>query len=174
MDATHPNAYRMGPESALYGFFGACFAALGVFGAIELGAADFVPFGLLRLAGAGSIAAFLGLRMARLGVFVKEEGIKVRNPFKTKMVRWSDIRGFTLHRTLLGDFGRVELHTGEAVRLWGIQPRVRVSGTRDRRAQAAIVSLNQQLHIVRVHGSLRGREQQAAQLQHGAPSAERT
>jgi PH (Pleckstrin Homology) domain-containing protein len=174
MDATRPNTYRMGPESALYAFFGVCFAVLGLLGAIEVGAADFVPFGLLRLAGAGSIAAFLGLRMARLEVFVEEDGIRARNPFTTKVVPWSDIRGFTLHRTLLGDFGIAELHTGETVRLWGIQPRSRVAGARDRRAEMAVVSLNQQLHLVRVHGSLHSREQNAAQLQAGAPSAERT
>jgi hypothetical protein len=174
MDATRPNAYRMGPESALYAFFGLCFAALGVFGALELGPAEFVPFGLLRLAGAGSIAAFLGLRMARLGVFVQEDGVKARNPFVTRKIRWKEIRGFTLDRTLFGDFAVAELHTGRTIRLWGIQPRSRVAGGRDRRAEAAVVSLNQQLHFVRVHGSLRGREQHAAQLQRRAPSAERT
>jgi hypothetical protein len=164
----------MRPESVLYAFFGVCFAALGVFGAIELGAADFIPFGLLRLAGAGSIAAFLGLRMARLSVLVEENGIKVRNPFVTKKVPWRAIRGFTLRRTRFGDFGIAELHSGEAVRLWGIQPRNPVAGARDRRAERAIVSLNQQLHEIRVRGSLRDREQHAAQLQHSEPSTERS
>lgn len=173
MEATRPSVYRMRPESALYAFFGVCFAALGVFGAMELGAAEFIPFGLVRLAGAGSIGAFLGLRMARLGVFVEENGIRVRNPFVTKKVPWRSIRGFTLDRTRFGDFGIAELHTGEAVRLWGIQPRSPVAGARDRRAERAIVSLNQELHEVRLRGSLRGREQHAAPL-HTDPSAERT
>jgi hypothetical protein len=128
----------------------------------------------MRLAGAGLCAAFLGLRMARVGVFVEEEGIRVRNPFVTKTVPWRAIRGFTLDRTLFGDFGIAELHSGKAIRLWGIQPRNRVAGARDHRAARAIVELNQQLHLVRAHGSLRGRERHPAQLQHHAASPERT
>ena len=131
-----------------------------------------VPFGLLRLAGAWSMAAFLGFRMARLGVFVEEDGIRVRNPLKTKSIPWSEVRGFVLSRSLLGEFGIAELHNGRSIRLWGIQSRSRVASPRDRRAELAIGSLNLELQVARGHGSLRSeRGTRTAHLQPGAPSA---
>jgi hypothetical protein len=165
MDAKKPNAYRMRPESAVYAVFSLCFVALGVFGALELSTSDFLPFGLLRLAGAWAIAAFLGLRMARLGVYVEENGIRVRNPFRTRRVPWNRVRGFVLRRSLLGEFGVAELHDGSRLRLWGIQPRSRVAAPRDRRAELAVVSLNRELQFARGHGAMLGeRGERTAQM----------
>jgi hypothetical protein len=174
MDASTPKAFRMRPESAVYAFFCLCFIALGVW-AIESASAGVVPFGVLRVAVAWGIAAFLGLRMARLGVFIEANGIRVRNPLRTRRLPWTDIRGFTLSRSVLGEFGVVELHRGEAVRLWGIQPRKRVHVRRDRRAESAIGALNRELQLARAHGSSQSEQRQrAAQLAQGEPSAERT
>ena len=176
MDALRPNAYRMRPESAVYAFFSLCFVALGLFGVIEqtsdLFPAGVLPSGLLSLAVAWSAAAFLGLRMARLAVYVEDGGIRVRNPLGTKRIPWSEVRGFLLHRSRLGEFGTAELHDGRSVRLWGIQPRSPVGG-RDRRAELAIGRLNSELQAARGAGtSLRERNPRSAQVASGAPSAE--
>jgi hypothetical protein len=172
MDAHRPNVYRMRPESAVYAFFSLCFVALGLFGAIEQ-ASDPFPFGLLSLAVAWSAAAFLGFRMARLAVYVEDGGIRVRNPLATKQIPWSEVRGFLLHRSLLGEFGTAELHDGGSVRLWGIQPRSPVASGGDRRAELAVGRLNSELQAARRAGpSLRERSPHSAQVAPGTPSAE--
>ena len=175
MDASKPFAFRMRPESAVYAFCAVCFTALGVYGATELPPADFLPFGLLRLAVAWSTAAFLGLRMARLGVLVEQNGIRVRNPLWTRRIPWSDVRGFVLRRSKLGEFGVAELHNGGAIRLWGIQPRSRVASPRDRRAELAVGSLNHELQVARGRGASPNEQgQRTSQLTQGEPSTERT
>lgn len=172
MDALRPNAYRMRPESAVYVFFSLCFVALGLFGAIEQ-ASDLFPSGLLSLAIPWSAAAFLGLRMARLAVHVEDGGIRVRNPVATKRIPWSEVRGFLLRPSPLGEFGTAELHDGRCVRLWGIQPRSRVASGGDRRAELAIGRLNSELQAARGAGpSLKERSPRSAHVAHSTPSAE--
>ena len=171
MDAARPNAYRLRPESVVYAFFSLCFLAVGLFGAI--GPADLFPSGLLTLVIAWSAAAFLGLRMARLAVHVEDGGVRVRNPAGTRWIPWSEVRGFLITRSPLGEFGTAELHDGSSVRLWGIQPRSRLASRRDRRAELAIGRLNSELQAARGAGpSLRTQTPRPAHMAHGAPSAE--
>jgi Bacterial PH domain len=160
----------MGPESNLYGVFAVCLAVLGIAWAIESEAAGQL-LGLLRLGGAWALAAFLGLRMARLGVFIEHDGIRVRNPVHTLTIPWRAVRGFTLGRSMIGDFGIAELHDGRHVRLWAIQPATRVSPKRDRRAELAIGTLNVELQEARARGSLPARrDHPAGQVRHVAPA----
>jgi PH (Pleckstrin Homology) domain-containing protein len=175
VDATRPRSFKLGPESIVYAVFAGIFALLGIVWAVESETAGHLRLGLLMLAGAWSVAAFLGLRMARLGVFIDAEGIRVRNPFSTLTIPWRAIRGFTLTRSLIGDFGIAELHNGRHVRLWAIQPGSRVTSMRDRRAQLAIGTLNVELQDARARGSSPvRRDQRAPQMPQGAPTAERT
>jgi hypothetical protein len=165
----------MGPESILYAVFAVGFLALGVLWAVESEGAGQLELGLLRLGGAWLLAAFLGLRMARLGVVIEAEGIRVRNPLSTMTIPWRAVRGFMLMRSAMGDFGVAELYNGRCVRLWAIQPASPVTSKRDRRAELAIGTLNVELQDARARGSSPARRgQRAAQVPHVEPSAERT
>jgi hypothetical protein len=161
----------MGPESTLYAVFAVGFVLLGIGWAIESEAAGQLRLGLLTLAGAWALAAFLGLRMARLGVFIQAEGIRIRNPLSTLTIPWRAVRGFTLGRSMIGDFGVAELHDGRNIRLWAIQPATRVTSKRDRRAELAIGTLNVELQEARARGSMPARrDQRATQVPHVAPA----
>jgi hypothetical protein len=165
----------MRPESIVYLVFAGCFVAFGVGAAIQSEAAGSPYLGLLWLGATWSIAAFLGLRMARLDVIVEADGIRVRNPLKSEAVSWQDIRGFTLSRFAVGEFGIAELHDGRSIRLWGIQRGNRVTSPSGRRAELVIGTLNRELQAARGRGSLhRGRDERGARITRGAPSAERT
>jgi hypothetical protein len=165
----------MRAESIFFAGAAVCLACLGIVAAIASEAGGDLHVGIGRLAVAWSLAAFLGLRMARLGVFVEADGVRVRNPLRTRTVPWKAVRGFTLTRSRLGDFGIAELHDGRRIRLWAIQPRNRVGAGRDRRAELAIGSLNNELQDARVRGaSDAGRAQPTVPLPQSAPSAERT
>ena len=145
----------MGPESIFYAVFAAGFVVLGVVWAVESQSGGHLGLGLLRLAGAWLLAAFLGLRMARLGVHITDDGIRVRNPLSTLSIPWRAIRGFTLARSVTGEFGVAELHSGRHVRLWAIQPANRVTSRRDRRAELAVGTLNVELQASRARPSHR-------------------
>jgi hypothetical protein len=145
----------MGPESVFYAVFAAGFVVLGVVWALDSQSAGALRLGLLRLAGAWLLAAFLGLRMARLGVRIEDDGIRVRNPLSTLSIPWRAVRGFTLARSVIGEFGIAELHNGRNIRLWGIQPANRMTSRRDRRAELAIGTLNVELQAARARPSHR-------------------
>ena len=177
MGAARPDSFKMGPESIFYAVFAAGFVVLGIVWAVESESAGHLGLGLLRLAGAWLLAAFLGLRMARLGVHITDDGIRVRNPLSTPSIPWRAIRGFTLARSVIGEFGVAELHSGRHVRLWGIQPANRMTSRRDRRAELAVGTLNVELQAARARPSHRraaagGRASvptAAASSQDGAP-----
>ena len=143
----------MGPESIFYAVFAAGFVVLGVLWAVESESAGQLGPGLLRLGGACFVAAFLGLRMARLGVDIEDEGIRVRNPLSTLSIPWRAVRGFTLARSVIGELGVAELHDGRNIRLWAIQPATRMTSRRDRRAELAIGTLNVELQAARARPS---------------------
>jgi hypothetical protein len=143
----------MRPESVFYAVFAAGFAVLGVVWAVQSESAGQLWPGLLRLGGAWLLAGFLGFRMARLGVLIESEGIRVRNPLTTLSIPWRGVRGFTFARSVVGEFGVAELHDGRKVRLWAIQPATRVRSRRDRRAELAIGTLNVELQAARARPS---------------------
>jgi hypothetical protein len=147
----------MSLESAVYAVISACVLVFGVAEAVTAAADGSWGLGLLELAITISVAGFLALRMARLGVFVEPDGIRVRNPLKTSTISWRDVRGITLHRSAIGEFGIVDLHDGRRIRLWGIQPRNRIKPARDRRAELAIGRLNRELQAARSAVPLQGR-----------------
>jgi Bacterial PH domain len=151
MEQQGGHAYRMRRESVVFGLVGLCFVVLGVGGALSA-SGDLLGLGLVRLIAAWTVAAFFVLRMARLGVFVERDGIRVRNPLKTVSIPWSQVRGFALRRSALGEFGIADLHGGRRVRLWGIQPRAGFTSSRDRRAELAIGHLNRDLQRARGSG----------------------
>jgi len=145
----------MGPESIFCAVFAAGFVVLGIVWAAESESAGHLGLGLLRLAGAWLLAAFLGLRMARLGVHITDDGIRVRNPLSTLSIPWRAVRGFTLARSVIGGFGVAELHSGRHVRLWAIQPANRMMSRRGRRAELAVGTLNVELQAFRARPSHR-------------------
>lgn len=149
LSVTRPNAYRLRRESLVYAIFGGCFLLLGAGGGIDAASDGRLGPGLLRLGAAWSMAVFFAFRMARMGVFVEEDGILVRNPLKTERVAWAQIRGFSLRRAAFGEFGVAELHDGRRIRLWAIQPGTRITFPRDRRAELAIGGLNRELEAAR-------------------------
>jgi hypothetical protein len=146
---SRPSSYRLRRESLAYACFGACFMLLGAGGGIDSASAGSLGSGLLRLGAAWPLATFFAFRMARVGVFVEQDGIRVRNPLKTEKLPWTCVRGFTLRRSPIGEFGVVELHDGRRIRLWAIQPASRMPFASDRRAELAIGGLNRELEAAR-------------------------
>jgi hypothetical protein len=166
--AARPDSFKMGPESSLCAVFAAGFVVLGVVWAIDSESAGHLGPGLLRLGGSWLLAAFLGLRMARLAVRIEDDGIRVRNPLRTLSIPWRAVRGFTLARSVIGASGVAELHDGRNVRLWAIQPATGVTWKRDRRAELAIGALNVELQAARARPS---RLRSAAGGRASAPTA---
>ena len=53
-----------------------------------------------------AFAALIGLRLARLGAYPRERGVKVLNTYSTHFIPWADIGSFSLKSRLW--FGRTE------------------------------------------------------------------
>jgi hypothetical protein len=105
--------------------------------------------GLSRVLGIGTelaIGCILLFRFARLGVRPEEEGIIIRNPFRTSRLPWDRIRRFELRSAgLLGETGYVQLQDGKGVRIWGIFPPNRAFRPSNRDAEGLIEELNRHL-----------------------------
>jgi hypothetical protein len=67
-------------------------------------------------------AAWLGLRASRCGVFVEEDGLRVRNAFSTVRLEWSEIARFELSSYGACTIKRVH---GSSVGMFAIQQTAR-------------------------------------------------
>jgi hypothetical protein len=101
--------------------------------------------------GAGvGLGWFLVGRVALAGVQVQEDGLLVRNPFGHRVVRWDEIDTITLGRyVLFSNMGRVRLHDGTKVPLFGIQHTESIFNSGDRQAHEILDSLNLALEASR-------------------------
>jgi hypothetical protein len=101
--------------------------------------------------GAGvGLGWFLVGRVALAGVQVREDGLLVRNPFGHRVVRWDEIDTITLGRyVLFSNMGRVRLHDGTKVPLFGIQHTESIFNSGDRQAHEILDSLNLALEASR-------------------------
>ena len=96
-----------------------------------------------------AISAFCLWRLARAGVFVGEEGIRVLNPFYTVEIPWKRVRRFDLRRHKgFPALGFVDLLDGDPVQVWGIQARSR-NPAATRQAQEVVDALNARLAEMR-------------------------
>lgn len=108
-----------------------------------------------------SIMAILGvsffvasLRLARCGVWVDEQGIRILNPLRTTHLSWSPVKAFSLrpYRAVFKT-GYVDLTDGTAIHIWGIQPPNEITRPRNRSAQRLIEELNLRLEQARLTDS---------------------
>jgi hypothetical protein len=92
-----------------------------------------------------AISLFVFFRLARAGVYVDDDGIRVVNPFTTVEVPWAHLIRFTARSQggfpLIGFAQRVD---GTEVQLWGVQARGNSSGAK-RVVEELIAQLNQRL-----------------------------
>lgn len=80
------------------------------------------------------------------GVYVRESGVVVVNPFGVSSLRWEEIERFSLDESVVfveGPIGRVHRRGGGSITIWGIRPFSDPYGIRQ--AQEAIAFLNQTL-----------------------------
>ena len=99
----------------------------------------------LLVLGLAAWLAFAGL-FGGAGVYVRESGVVVVNPFRVSSLRWSEIERFSLDesvRFVEGPIGRVHRRGGGSTILWGIRPPGDPYGKRQ--GQEAIAFLNQTL-----------------------------
>ncbi len=81
-----------------------------------------VGLGLPLLAGIELLQVPFWVRLSTLHVEVRDDGVRVKNPFSTRLYRWTDIQAFGLfQRGLRIRCGYVDLRTGERVSLWSIE-----------------------------------------------------
>jgi hypothetical protein len=111
----------------------------------RIGSASWYFYPLLVL-GLTVWLAFVGHALT-LGVYVRESGVVVVNPFHVSSLRWDEIERFSLDddprlRSLGLNFGRVHRRGGGLTRILGIRP---FDSYSRRQAQEAITFLNQTL-----------------------------
>lgn len=107
-----------------------------------LSTAQRIGFSLAAVA----IGSFLIFRLARCGAYATDAGIRVVNPFRTRFVPWTDIRGFSVRRAgYFPGVGNVDLNDGTSVRIWGIQIPNPLTRPNNASAQRLIASLNRLL-----------------------------
>jgi hypothetical protein len=102
----------------------------------------FYPLLALGLAAWLAVAALIG----GAGVYVRDSGVVVVNPFGVSSLRWQEIERFSLDERLIfvrGPIGRVHRRGGGSNLIWGIRPFRDPYGKRQ--AQEAIAFLNQTL-----------------------------
>jgi Bacterial PH domain len=102
----------------------------------------FYPLLVLGLAAWLGFAALIG----GAGVYVRESGVVVVNPFRVSSLRWDEIERFSLDESpkfVRGLIGRVHCRGGGSTILWGIRPFGDPYGKRQ--AQEAVAFLNQTL-----------------------------
>lgn len=93
-----------------------------------------------------SFGLFLIFRLARSGVFVYRDGLRVLNPISSRSIPWGGVRTFRLDAWgLFPRMGFVELTDGSAYHLWGIQAPNPAFRPRNRSADRLITELNQLL-----------------------------
>jgi hypothetical protein len=100
----------------------------------------------LLVLGLAAWLAFVGL-LGGAGVYVRESGVVVVNPFGVASLRWGEIERFSLDddpswRSLALNFGRLHRRGGGSTMILGIRPFDPYSR---RQAQEAIAFLNQTL-----------------------------
>ena len=86
---------------------------------VAVNGGGWVPVGVV-----GALSLFCLLRLARAGVYAKEDGIRVLNPLRTVRVPWDHVLRFTLkpHKGFPA-LGFVELIDGREIQIWGVQAR---------------------------------------------------
>jgi hypothetical protein len=91
------------------------------------------------------ISVFVYLRLARAGVYARDGGIRVVNPFSSVDVPWSHLVRFTARPQggfpLMGFAQRVD---GTEVKLWGVQARSG-SAAAKRVVEEVVAQLNERL-----------------------------
>ena len=93
----------------------------------------------------GLMSTFVIGRLARSGVFVRHDGIRILNPFRTVEIPWEHMTRFTArpHKgfPMMGFAQRID---GTEVELWGVQSRGTSSGSK-RIVEELVDQLNQEL-----------------------------
>ena len=93
----------------------------------------------------GVLSLFCLLRLARAGVYVKGDGIRVLNPLRTVRVPWEHVLRFTLKPNRgFPAVGFVELIDGREIQIWGIQARSG-SAAAKRIPEEVVARLNERL-----------------------------
>ena len=88
----------------------------------------------------------LCIRFGFSGVIVEGDGVRVRNPLRTRYFPWAEIRRFSMRTIpLLGENGQVEMNDGRRILLWGIAPPNRATFPYSRTAEQMLDELNSQL-----------------------------
>ena len=103
----------------------------------------------------GAMSAFVLLRLARAGVWIREEGIRILNPFGSEEIPWEHMTRFTArpHKgfPMMGFAQRID---GTEVELWGVQSRGTSSGSK-RIVEELVDQLNEELARARTRERLR-------------------
>ena len=141
---------------AILAFCGAVFfAVIGIVAAAS-DLRDQVVVGVFDLVFCGGLAWFFAFRYARAGVWVTKEGVRIRNPFRTVSLRWSEIDRFSAHPSgIWPKIGVARLENGAEVRIFAITGRAHDSG-----ADNLVDALNGHLADVRARGRDTSRDRQ--------------
>ncbi len=93
----------------------------------------------------GALSLFCLLRLARAGVYAREDEIRVLNPLRTVRVPWDHVLRFTLKPNRgFPAVGFVELIDGREIQIWGIQARS-ASVAAKRTPEEVVEQLNERL-----------------------------
>jgi len=92
-----------------------------------------------------ALSVFCLTRLARSGVFVDDDGVKIVNPLRTDRIRWEDLHRFHLrpHKGFRA-LGFAQRLDGTEVQIWGIQARTSAPAA-VRVPQGLIDELNERL-----------------------------
>ncbi len=90
-----------------------------------------------------SVIAWVGWRTATAGVGVEDDGVVVRNVLRSRYLKWDEIARFVVLPYGAYSMGYVELRSGQKLRAWGIQGRVRDLFPNSTWATAPIDELNE-------------------------------
>jgi len=143
--------FRSREQSVVIALFGGIGSVLAVAEAITIDDPDVTrPERVAWIIGGLALGAFCLLRGARAGVYVLPEGIRIVNPFRTKIVPWRQIAQFSLRSW--GPFplmGHVDLIDHSSEHIFGIEAPNPLTRPRSRSAQKLIAELNEVLDLAR-------------------------
>jgi len=140
-------AYRTRSQAVIVGLTGLFSAVVIPWQALtedELGRRISFPLNVAFAAIAISFGAFCLLRVTRCGVYPKDGGLRVMNPFSSEWVSWTDVVGFSLRPW--GPYpaiGHVDLRDGRSIHIWGIEAPNPLFRPKNRSAQLLLQELEQ-------------------------------
>jgi hypothetical protein len=103
--------------------------------------------GVAVFGGVALIAGWILLwRAVRAGVVANASGVTIRNIWRSRFLRWSEIARFSVASYGGRTAGCVQLRDGTSVRVWGIQGQNTALFPNSRWAERPIERLNELLH----------------------------